>query len=149
MKALDPLVHRNSQLRLQYQSLVGKFKEAVAGASALLKKAGLTTPTLSGLGVAPLVIVGVALIALAAAFTLYETVRVATDAQRRSTAEMSRIIEDPNATPEQKKAALDALQKGAGMPSIFGELTPILGIVAVIVIGPSLLRMFQNRRAAA
>jgi hypothetical protein len=112
MKSLDPLVHNNSALRLKYQDLATKFNQAVNGASSLLKKAGLTTPTLSGLGIAPVVIIGVAVIALAAAFAIYETVRFGTDAQRRATTAMSALLADPNTTPAGFPIALVAVGLG-------------------------------------
>lgn len=149
MKALDPVIHNNSVLRLRYQDLVSKFNEAVAGASSMLKKAGLSTPALSGLGVAPIIIIaGAALVALAAAFTIYEAIRVATDAQRKATGALVKILSDPTATPEEKAAAAAALAKGAGT-NLFGDLTPLLGIIAVIVVAPPLIRAFSGRRSAA
>jgi hypothetical protein len=151
MKALDPLVHNNSALRLRYQSLAAKFNEAVNGASALLKKAGLSTPQLSGLGVAPLIILGVALAAAAAAWGIYQAVRVGTDAQRKATTALAKLLADPNATPAEKLLAAQALAKKAreANPFDLGNLTPVLAIVLAIMVAPTVLKMVESRRAAA
>ena len=64
---LNPLIHRNSVLRLSYlQPVKDKFNQAVALASSALRAVGYTTPNLSGLGVLPLVpIAAVALVIVA------------------------------------------------------------------------------------
>jgi hypothetical protein len=150
MKALDPVINNNSKLRLQYQDLATKFNDAVNGASALLKKAGLSTPTLSDLGIAPIIILGVALAAAATAWGIYEAVRAATDAQRRATAGLANILSDPNATPAEKLAAAQGLSRQAaqGNPFDLGKVTPILIGVLLIMVAPTVLSMIPKRRAA-
>lgn len=149
MKALDPVINNNSMLRLRYQDLASKFKSAVDGASALLKKAGLSTPTLSGLGIAPIIILGVALAAAATAWAIYESVRTATDSQRRATAALANILADPNATPAEKLAAAQGLTKPAGQnPFDLGAIAPILGLVVLVMVLPSVTQMLPKRRAA-
>jgi hypothetical protein len=87
---------------------------------------------------------------LGVAFAIYETVRLQTDAQRRATTALLTILNDPNTTPEQKAAAAQALAKTATKkpPNLFGDMVPILALVALIVLGPQLLRSFGPRRAA-
>jgi hypothetical protein len=147
--ALQPLIHNNSVLRLRYRDLAAKFNQAMAGAAAALKSAGLTTPP--QLGAVPVLVPVVAVTALGVAFAIYQTVRLQTDAQRRATTAMLAIINDPNTTPEEKAIAAAALAKTATTrpPNLFGDLVPILGLVAVILLGPQLLRSFGTRRAAA
>jgi hypothetical protein len=154
MSALDPLVHNNSSRRLQYQDLVTKFNQAVNGASGLLNDAGLSTPTLSGLGIAPLVLVaGAALLVAAAAWGVYEAVRAATDAQRNSTNAMQQIIANPTAyTPAEVQSAAAALAAQARNvnpdPFNLNALIPILGLVAAILLVPKILELLPKRRAA-
>lgn len=150
MKALDPLVHNNSTLRLRYRDLAGKFKEAVDAASSMLQRAGLTTPTLTGLGVAPLIILGIAIAAAAAAWGIYESVALATQAQRQATTALLAILSDPNASPEAKLAAANALAKKAaeGNPFDLSQVTPILIGVLAIMVAPQVLSMIKSRPAA-
>lgn len=154
MKALDPIVNNNSVLRLKYQDLAAKFNEAVNGASALLKQAGLSTPTLSGLGIIPagIIILGVALAAAAAAWAIYASLAVATAAQRTATSSLADIINHPqNYTPAQVKAAADALAKNAKAANPFdlSNVTPILIGVLAIMVAPTVLSMVKSRKAAA
>lgn len=150
--ALQPLIHNNSVLRLRYRDLVAKYNEAVAAASSVLKSAGLTTPQLGAVPLLVLVPVA-AVAALGVAFAILEAVRLQTEAQRKATNALLAILADPNATPDEKKSAAAALAKGAAKPppGLFpdlGQLVPILGLVAVIVLGPQLLSAFAPRRAA-
>jgi hypothetical protein len=149
--ALQPLIHNNSVLRVRYRDLAAKFNAAVAAAGSVLKSAGLVTPQL---GAVPLLVPVVAVTALGVAFAIYQAVRTQTDAQRKATNAMLAIINDSGSTNEERAAALAALAKSAGSPppSIFpglGQLLPIIALVAVIVVGPQLLRSFAPRRAAA
>ena len=146
--ALQPLIHNNSVLRLRYRDLVAKFNQAVSAASSALKSAGLTTPQL---GAVPILVPVVAVTALGVAFAIYQTVRIQTDAQRRATSALLAILNDPNSSPDEKAAAAAAIAKTATQkpPDLFASLVPILGIVALIVVGPQLLRTFESRRAAA
>ena len=155
---LKPLIHNNSVLRISYLAPVtAKFQSAVAMAGSALKGAGYTVPTLGGIGIvvaiAPLAAVTIVVAALAIATTAI----VLTQAQRDHTASVARLIAS-NATPEEKKALLDAMaaeEKAAGPglkppgPFDVGALIPLAGIVALIVLGPELLRTFRPRRASA
>jgi hypothetical protein len=156
MAALNPLIHNNSALRMRFNELNAAFTNAVNGASAVLKRAGLSTPalsTLSGLGQAQLLVPVVAVAALATAFVIYQSVRTATDSQRRATAAMLDILRDPSSSPADKAAAAAALRRAASIPPVnpfdLGALVPIGVIVLAIVVGPQLLRQFGPRRAAA
>jgi hypothetical protein len=51
MDKLTPLIHQNSQLRLQYADMAGKFNDVVENARAWLAQHGVNeVPTLAGLG---------------------------------------------------------------------------------------------------
>jgi hypothetical protein len=154
MKALDPIVNNNSVLRLKYQDLAAKFNEAVNGASSLLRQAGLSTPTLSGLGIIPvgIVVLGVALLAAATAWGIYEGMAVATAAQRTATASLATIIANPqNYTPAEVAAAADAIAKKAkeANPFDLSSVTPILIGILAIMVAPTILGMVKSRKAAA
>jgi len=153
-RLLSPRIHRNSELRIQYQGLAAKFNQAVESARAALARAGYTAPAnLSGFGITPvLVTVGaVAGLALAAALAIYAAVRTATDAQRVATHALADIIHDPTATAAQKEIAARALATGATTPSSIlpgfdlGALALPLALIAAIVIVPAML---PKRRAA-
>jgi hypothetical protein len=148
LKALGERIHNNSVLRLRYRDLVANYNKAVNGAAAALKSIGLTAPQL---GAVPLVVPIVAVTALGVALAIYPTVRLQTDAQRRATQALLNVLADPNSTAEQKAEATRALGKAADKPppDIFGSLVPVLGLVALIVIGPQLLSAFGGRRSAA
>jgi hypothetical protein len=151
MKALDPLVHNNSVLRLRYQDLVAKFKSVVNGVAGALKKAGLSAPTLSGLGLAPIVIALGLILAAATAWGIYESLAVATASQRKATDALAHCASDPTLSPEQRAKCLDALKKGAaaGNPFDLSKITPILVAVLAIMVAPQILSMVKARRAAA
>jgi hypothetical protein len=151
MKALDPLVHNNSALRLRYLDLVAKFKGVVNGVASALKAAGLSTPELSGLGVAPAVIAIGLIVAAAAAWGVYETVAVATAAQRKATNALANILADPSASDQEKLVAAQALAKQAAQSNPFdlGKLTPILIGVLAIMVAPTVLSMVKSSRRAA
>jgi hypothetical protein len=148
---LNPQIHNNSVLRLRYRDLTAKFNAAVSAASAALKKIGITPSTLSGLGqLGPIPVVPIiAVTALGAAFLIYESVRTATDAQRKATAGLLKILSDPTASDEQKKEAAAALRKTATTPTSdifgFGNLVPVLGIIAAIIIVPQVLKALPRR----
>ena len=150
-KLLAPLIHQNSTLRVRYQSLAAKFNEAVAAARASLERAGYRVPAnLSGMGVAPLVVIGgAAVAALGTAFLIYQSVRVATDAQRTKVNALARAMADPTLTPEQRELALRALAETDTRPpgtDLFKDLAPVLGVIALLVLVPALL---PPRRTAA
>jgi len=151
---LAPLIHRNTELRLNYLKPVkDKFNEAVAAASSVLRSAGYTTPQLSGLGVLPLVPV-IAVTAVLVALAAVAIVWRLTQAQITRTDSMAAIFNDPHTTPDQKlalsKQMTDQVAHEPKPPLGFdvGALLPLAAIVAVIVLGPQILRMLPQRRAA-
>lgn len=150
MNALIPLIHQNSTLRLQYQGLAQKFTDTVNAASSWLRQAGLSTPTLSGMGDVTILVVGTALLLAAAAWGIYEALAVATSSQRQATQALVKLLNDPTTTPEQKAAAAKALAKGAGTPPPgdpfgIGNLVMPLALIAAIILVPKIL----PRRSAA
>jgi hypothetical protein len=158
---LEPLIHQNSVLRLTYLAPVkSKFNGAVAAASAALKKAGYTTPNLSGLGVVPAVVIvpAIAVAALGIAAAAVLIVNTLTQSQRNRTATALAIFGDPNTTPEQKLQLAGAFQnematekKTAPPPLGFDTswILPTAAVIALIVLGPQLLRAFGPKRAEA
>lgn len=158
MAALDPVVHQNSQIRMKYRDLVSAFNQAVAGAKTLIQKTGLTVPNqLSGLGIIPALILVpvVAVAALGVGWEIYLWIESANRANVAATDAAIAISNDPDATPEQRAAARDAITKRAAQPPPPGGffdisgLVPLAGIVALIVLGPQLLAMVPKRKAAA
>ncbi len=153
-----PLIHQNTVLRLNYLAPVKqKFTEAVNAASAALKSAGYTTPNLSGLGIVPVVPV-VAITAVLVALAAVAIVWRLTQAQVARTNAMLAVYSDPSTTPDQKAALGQSMtdqikaQNKATPPPLgfnFNDLLPIAAVVAVIVLGPQILRMLPSRRATA
>jgi len=158
---LEPLIHQNTVLRLNYLAPVkAKFNEAVAAASSALKSAGYSTPTLSGLGIVPSLIIvpviAVTALGLAAAAVL--VVNRLTESQVNRTATARAIFSDTSTSPEQKLQLAGAFQREmelekknepAPLGIDLGWILPTAIVVAVIVLGPQLLRAFGPRRAAA
>jgi hypothetical protein len=159
MTFLQPLIHRNSSLRIKAKEFAARFNELVGKASGFLKHAGLTVPaTITGMGIAPaLVIVPAAVVAVGLICwgILHEmnSGRIAIDnALQTQGPELLKIIQDPAAPPDQKAAASAAYKKLLGEAGAqddwVKQLTPILGLVALIVIAPSVLKMLPGKRAA-
>lgn len=161
MEVLKPLIHENSTLRLQYRSLVAKFNEAVNAARGTLQRFGYSVPgELSGLGFGPIVAATVSVVAvslLLLGWKIADTIKSRRRALETATDYALRVIADPNATAAQRDAAMRVLDqvgkqtpKGDGL-DLFGlkDLTPILGLAALIVLGPSLLQMLPRRKSAA
>lgn len=158
---LDPLIHQNTVLRLSYLAPVKtKFNAAVSAASSALRGAGYTTPNLSGLGVVPAVIIvpAVAVAALGVAAAAVLIVNRMTQAQVGRTATARGIFGDTSTTPAQKLALAEAFQremeteKATSPPPLgvdLGFIVPAIALVALIVLGPQLLRAFGPRRAEA
>jgi hypothetical protein len=157
---LDPLIHQNSVLRLSYLAPVkSKFNGAVAAASAALKQAGYSTPTLSGLGVLPAVVIvpAIAVAALGVAAAAVLIVNRLTQSQVSRTNTARAIFSDASTTPAQKLALATSFQgematEKATMPPLgldLGWIVPAVALVAVIVLGPQLLRAFGPKRAEA
>ena len=157
--ALTPLIHQNSVLRLSYlKPIKDDFNQAVAAASSALRGAGLTVPNLSGMGVVPaLVIVPVvAATLLAGMITAIVIVNRMTQAQITQTATLNSIMTNPNTTTAdklalaaQQQAETDALRKANPPPFDFTSLVLPLALVALIVLGPNLMRLLPARRATA
>ena len=151
---LTPLIHRNSDLRVNYLGPVReKFNQAVSAASSFLSSAGYTVPTLNGLGdivVAPTA----AVVIVVAALSTVAVVWLLTQAQRNRTATTLAIFSDPNTTVQDKlalAASQDAEMKteaATNPPPLgfdLGAVAGIVGLVALIVLGPRLLDMFGPR----
>ncbi len=157
MATLDPVVHQNNQIRLKYRDLVAAFNQAVNAAQDLIRKAGLTVPRqLSGLGQLEtgVVIIGVAVSVLGTAWLILLWIKAANKANVDATDAAIAISKDPNATPEQRAAARDAILKRAktppppGNPFDLSGLVVPLGLVALIMLGPQVLRMLPQRKTA-
>ena len=158
---LDPLIHQNSVLRMSYLAPVkSKFNAAVAAASSALKSAGYTTPNLSGLGIVPALIIvpAAAVTALGLAAAAVAIVYRMTESQVNRTATARAIFSDRNTSPEQKlqlagafQQEMEAEKKNAPPPPGFdvGWILPTAAVIALIVLGPQLLRAFGPRRAEA
>lgn len=149
---LQPLIHKNSELRLRYADLVRNFNAAVTKAAAVLKSAGLTFQPLSGMGAAVIVVPVVAIAALGTAWAIYAIVHEQAGAQSRMIDVATATINNPNATEAERRAAWDILNKEAGKPDPghdplgLASLAPLMLLAAVIVIVPPLI---QARRGAA
>ncbi len=155
MKALEPLIHNNSVLRLTYLAPIrSKFNEAVSAASSALKRAGVTPPGLSGMGLAPAILVpAVAATAVIVALSAVAIVNRMTQAQITRTNALAGIISDTHMTPEQKLALAQQLEKQAkadrqANPPLFdpGAFALPLAIVAGIVLGPRLIESMTKPR---
>jgi hypothetical protein len=153
---LDPQIRRNTELRLNYLAPVkNNYAKAVSAASAALKAAGYTTPGgLSGLGVAFVVAPAAAVVLVTVALAAIAAIALLTQAQRNRTSALKTLLGDQNSTPEQKaallaemKQAIDAEAKLPGALGSFSWLVPALAIVALIVLGPQLMRMLPRRTA--
>ncbi len=153
---LTPLIHQNSVLRLNYlKPLKDKFTQATNLASDALRRAGYTTPGLSGLGavfvIAPAAAVTIVIVALAAV----ATVAVLTESQRNRTKAMLAVMQDASTSPAEKAALVKQMEEEiAKEPKLLlgqdvGWVVPALGVVAIIMLGPSLLKALPARRTAA
>mgnify|MGYP001618152054 CR=1 FL=1 len=138
---LSPQIHNNSVLRLKYRGLVAAFNKVLGITRETLIQAGYQPPdNLAGLGViAPFIVPTIAAAALATAFLIYQSIRTATDSQRRATAALAKLVEDPTASPAARAAAAAALGKSAQPGGLVQQLVPVLGILAALVFLPSLL----------
>jgi len=159
---LNPLIHQNSVLRTQYLApITAKFNEAVNAASAVIRQAGYQAPaTLSGLGIAPVLIIvpTVAITAVVVALAWASVASKQLDVQNKNTQNVAAIINDHTLTPAQRTAELAALTsnqqaaaaaaKAAGAPPPgfdLTQLTPILIGIAAILVLPSLLPLIHPR----
>lgn len=166
MDALKPLISKNSQMRLAAADYKAKFNSLVNSVSGLLRKAGISVPpTLSGLGVAPALIIIPAAVVVSLGICwgiVYRMTagRTAVDhALESNLPTLLAIARDMSRPPAERKAAMDSANKlmdnvdnagkGDGVSDMLGQLTPILGLVALIVVAPSLLRLLPGRREAA
>jgi hypothetical protein len=167
---LNPLIHQNSVLRTQYLTpLAAKFQEAVNAGSRVLDQAGYKAPTLAGyneagtgLGIVPALVVvpAAAIAAIVVALSAASILANLTETQRKNTANAAAIIQDKSLTPAQRTAQLSALAaetkasaEAAAKSNPFGgldigKLVPILGLVAIIMLGPQIMRMFPGRKVA-
>jgi hypothetical protein len=137
---LAPAIHNNSALRLRYRDLAAAFNKALGFTREAMVKAGYQPPTnLAGLGAVQLIVPAVAAAALATAFLIYQSIRTATDAQRRATATLAKLVEDPTTSAQERAAAVAALGKSAQPTDLMGQIVPVLAILAALVVLPSVL----------
>ena len=160
MGKLQPLIHRNSSLRLQARDYVAKFNATVKAISGYLTRAGLSVPaTLSGLGVvAPaLIIIPATIIAgMLILWGIINSMNAKTAAINHDLDALLQVAMDPTKTPAERAAAWKAWEKrqkesaAAGSPGDwFKQLTPILGLVLAVVVAPTLLKLVPTRRRGA
>jgi hypothetical protein len=151
---LAPLIHRNSQLRMQYRDLVGKFNSAVKSASDFLKKHNFTVPDQLGQIETGVVIVGVAVAVLGTAWAIAYSIQASRRNLDKCVDLTIRVASNLNSTPEQFAAAKQCreLATKTAPKGPFGldleSLTVPLLIVAAIMVGPQLLSTFGRRRVA-
>lgn len=158
-----PLIHQNTVLRISYLAPIkAKYNEAVTAAKNVLAAAGYGYMApygggLAGLGLGPLVVPIVAVSAVLVGLTAYAIVYRLTEAQIIRTNTVKAIMTNPSTTMEQKAAQMKLLQdeiktEGQNTPPPLGfdvkALVPVLGLVALIVLGPSLVRAFSGGRQA-
>ena len=155
---IAPAIHQNTVLRIQYlKPAKTMYVNAVNSAAGVLRSAGLTAPNLSGLGIAPAILVPLAAVTLlaACAAAAYVVQRL-TQAQINNTSTLQGVMANANLTPDQKlaqvnalNANMDAQRKANPPPFDVSQLVLPLAIVAAIVIAPSLLRLLPQRKGAA
>lgn len=159
MAMLAPLIHQNSDLRMTYLAPVkAKFNEGVNAARSLLKSAGYTPSNLSGLGIVPALVIvpAVAVAAIVVALAAVAIVNRLTQAQVNNTAAVAAAMADKTTTPQQKADLINGITKAAkaakdANPPLFdpNALVMPLALVALIVLGPQLMRLLPGRRATA
>lgn len=149
---LQPLIHQNSVLRLRYLAPIrDKYNSAVAAASSLLKKAGYSTPSLSGLGAAAFALApATVVVAVTVALAALATVELLTRSQRTNTANVARVIGNANTTPQQQRDMLDAInQANRSLPPPLGV---DLGVVAWALVAAAAImvvpKLLPARRSA-
>lgn len=152
---LSPIIHQNSVLRQKYAELVGAFNDAANKAADQLRSAGYDVPNLSGLGIAPIIIVGAAVAVLGGAFALYEWGRSSQDVNRTKVNTAAHIIQNPSDyTPAQVDAAVklitDPKSTTPPPPDPLGLTGLLQAALPIALIGAAiyLLPMFMRRRAA-
>jgi hypothetical protein len=153
-KLLDPLIHRNSQLRLSYLAPIkSRFNEAQALAAKALRAAGF--PVTTGLGLAVVVAPVAAVTIVVAAISAVGVVSYLTEAQRIRTRALSASLAKAK-TADEVVAILDATARelkaeGDANPPLgldLGMLVPALAIVALLVFAPTIKGLIPSRRAA-
>lgn len=153
-RALEPVIHQNSVIRMRYRDLSAKFNTAVTATRDILKRAGITLES-TGLAAAPIAVPVVAAAAALTAWAIVEGIKAANNAQASAIRLIGEVYHDPNATDAEKEAArrkileLSTDPPPPGDPWGLGSLTPLLGIVAIILLGPPILEAMRSRRAAA
>jgi hypothetical protein len=157
---IAPLIHRNNDLRLTYLKPVkDKFNEAVAIAKSAITSAGYSVPTqLGDLGQTEVIWVPAAAVAaIVLAISAIAIVNRLTQAQISRTAVLASIYGDHTLTFDQKQVAANGIlaqtkaEAKATPPPLGFDLNALMGplaIVAVIVLGPQIMRMLPKRKAA-
>lgn len=160
MTFLQPLIHKNSQLRLRYRDYVAKFNEIVGAVSGFLRNAGLQVPaTLSGLGLAPALIIipATAVVMAGIAWGIIHEMqsgKAAIDnALKTQAPDLLAIAQDPTKSAAERDAALKAYnellrQAGIQPTDWIKDLYPVLGLVALIVLAPSVMKLIPQRGSA-
>ncbi len=158
-RALDPRIHRNSELRVRYRDVVAKFNQAVTAARSVLERAGFEPTELSGMGVIPLAVPLIAVSALGVAWAIVTAIKAINDPESTAIRSLERTLRDPATTTQERDQAAQGIQdwlnrqqpRGAGDPLGLGNLIPVAALVAAIVLLPPLLGARGRRlgRAAA
>lgn len=158
MEFLKPLISRNSALRINANEYKAKFNDLVNKASSLIRGAGLVTPP--NLGIVPVIVGALVpaawILGIIAAWAIVNKLTSGRDAIDHALGSngpaLIEIANDPNRTAEERKAALDALaklyEKAGASNDWIKDLTPVLGIVALIVLAPSIMKLIPSRRSA-
>lgn len=157
-EALKPLIHKNSELRMQYAGLISKFNQAVQSAGDALKRGGLKAPALSGMSgigevatTTAVVVSVVAISLLGAAWAIYYSLHDQSAKQKTLIDAALKVMNDPNASDAEREQArkdiLAATREGAGKsdPLGLGNLVPVAALLALALFGPSVLQRFQRR----
>ena len=172
MTALQPAIHRNSQDRIDHQNAIAKYNAAVNAASKDLASAGLSAQTLSGLGVAPaLIVVGVvAVAALGIAIAVWARNHDNIMSHQRDNdiliahdKALAAVIASPSVSAADRSAAVRAMTAATaplarqaatppdtspdplGLKGILSSATPIIALVALMVLAPPIIEAAGSR----
>lgn len=154
---LKPVIHQNSVVRMRYRTLVENFNKALSLAGNMLRTAGFQVPSeLSGMGQAVIIVPAVVLGALGVAWATFAAFKVAneanTNAVNAAIESAQSVLANPGAySVDDVKQARQALLELPGMtpkpaaPDMFGALIPIAAVVALVILGPPLIRALSPR----
>ncbi len=161
MDFLKPLISKNSALRIKAGEFKAQFNNLVNQASSVLRGAGFTVPNnISGMGfgpaliIVPAAVIATALIVWGIIHELDSGKNAINQALTQDGPRLLTIAANPNATADERKAATDAYKKlldDAGIANSSDWMTmvvPALGLVALIALGPTILKMLPSRGGA-